>query len=212
MPLPVAKPPSQDDLPEALAAPRRTLAMRIAERRRQRELRAERLARLRAAPADAVSLPTTTEAEAPLETASQGGDPDAGAPASADVALLSQVAPQDMDETALEDFLRALTRGLSGDLEPVPDPLPGEILHFQRPGPAATQDPAQAPGGLDRLAGAGPGLIWALHRAGIRSLADVAALEESTLAARLGPLGRLIPAGAWIKTARAVEEVAPQPA
>ena len=56
---------------------------------------------------------------------------------------------------------------------------------------------------LDRLPGAGPGLVWALRRAGLRRLAEVAALEEVELATRLGPLGRLVPAAAWIATARA---------
>ena len=55
---------------------------------------------------------------------------------------------------------------------------------------------------LERLEGVGPGLLWALHRAGIAALADLASLEPEGLAARLGPLGRLVPARAWIATAR----------
>jgi len=56
---------------------------------------------------------------------------------------------------------------------------------------------------LGTLDGAGPGLVWALRRAGLASLADVAVLEPEALAARLGPLGRLVPARAWIEAARA---------
>jgi predicted flap endonuclease-1-like 5' DNA nuclease len=145
-----------EDRPE----PRQTLAMRLAERNRQRELRAERLARLRP----------------------------------------NQPDPADDAEAALEEFLRAL----AGDRAPVaapPAPEPGAVLHFQRPEPAPA--PAPAPGDLDRLPGAGPGLIWALERAGLGRLADLAPLAPSELAARLGPLGRLVPAQAWIDAARA---------
>lgn len=56
---------------------------------------------------------------------------------------------------------------------------------------------------LDQLPGVGPGLIWALRRAGIARLADLAPLAPEALAARLGPLGRLVPAARWIETARA---------
>ena len=106
----------------------------------------------------------------------------------------------DTAEAALEDFLRALT----GDLPPLPEgpPVePGELLPFQRPAEAAPR----TPGDLDRLPGVGPGLIWALERAGIARLADLAPLAPSELAARLGPLGRLIPAERWIALAREAE-------
>jgi predicted flap endonuclease-1-like 5' DNA nuclease len=129
--------------------PRQTLAMRLAERNRQRELRAERLSRLR--------------------------QPD----------------PADAAEAALEGFLRALT----GDRPPPPAPAaePGAVLRFERP---EASD-------LARLPGVGPGLIWAMERAGLRRLADLAPLEPRELAARLGPLGRLVPAQSWIAAARA---------
>jgi predicted flap endonuclease-1-like 5' DNA nuclease len=130
--------------------PRQTLAMRLAERNRQRELRAERLSRLR--------------------------QPD----------------PADAAEAALEGFLRALT-GDRPPPAPPPAPEPGAVLPFQRP---ELSD-------LDRLPGVGPGLIWAMERAGLRRLADLAPLEPPELAARLGPLGRLVPAQSWIAAARA---------
>ncbi len=81
----------------------------------------------------------------------------------------------------------------------MPRPEPGAVLHFQRP---ATEETAPA-GDLDRLPGAGPGLVRALERAGFRRLADLASLEPDDLAARLGPIGRLVPARAWIDTAKA---------
>jgi predicted flap endonuclease-1-like 5' DNA nuclease len=76
------------------------------------------------------------------------------------------------------------------------------VLPFQRPAPPET---GATPGGgsdLELLDGVGPGLIWALRRAGIPDLASVAALEPEALAARLGPLGRLVPARAWVEAAR----------
>ena len=72
------------------------------------------------------------------------------------------------------------------------------MLRFQRPPAAAEVEPCD----LERLAGVGPGLVWALRRAGIRDLDALAALEPAALAARLGPIGRLVPAAAWIATAR----------
>jgi len=159
---------------QASAAPRQTLAMRLAERSRQREQRAERLARLHLAPAGAV----------------------AGAVAADDAA-----APADDDaEAALEDFLRALTGG-GQPPAPAAPAEPAAVLHFQRPDAAAAAAPA-APTDLDRLPGAGPGLVRALQRAGLVRLADVAPLAPEDLAARLGPLGRLVPAAAWIDAAR----------
>jgi predicted flap endonuclease-1-like 5' DNA nuclease len=122
-----------------------TLASRLAERNRLRELRAARLARLRP------------------------------------------------DDGALEEFLRALA-GTPQPVQPARPARAGDVLSFpeQR---AERSD-------LDRLPGAGPGLIWALGQAGITRLADLAPLEPAELAARLGPIGRLVPAQAWIDAAR----------
>lgn len=167
-------------------APRQTLAVRLAERNRQRALRAERLARLRPV--------------APLPAAASGkdGEEEAGEA-----------------ESALEEFLRALS-GASAETAvlrpaPAPAPEPGAILHFQRPDrpaereprPAEWPVPAAEAEGLERLPGAGPGLRWTLERAGLRSLAEVAALDPEELACRLGPIGRLVPVRAWIAAARA---------
>ena len=111
--------------------------------------------------------------------------------------------PGDAAEAALEDFLR----GIAADhpAPPVGPPVePGTLLSFQRPeAPSAfAEGPATAPGDLDRLPGIGPGLVWALERAGLRRLADLALLDPAALAARLGPLGRLVPAERWIAAAR----------
>lgn len=108
-------------------------------------------------------------------------------------------------------------RGFAGardPLRPPPVPKPTPVPAFLAPpgegggveeDPAETrgEDPDRAADGLDRLKGIGPGLLWALGRAGIGGLADLAALEPEALAGRLGPIGRLVPARAWIATARA---------
>lgn len=165
------------------AGPRQTLAMRLAARNGQRELRAARLARLRAgpclAPASLVGTPSVPESSSP--------DPAAAAEAS---------------------FLEVYLRGLSAP-EPAPESAPeampevaGAVLPFH--GPEAASD-------LGKLPGAGPGLVQALGRAGLVRLADLARLEPEALAARLGPIGRLIPAAAWIAVARA-ETAAPDAA
>ncbi len=162
---------------EPSAGARRTLALRLAQRNRLRAERAERLARLHRGPGDA-----------------------------------PQAAATDDEGAALEEFLRALTGGLRSEA-PVVLPPPGAVLPFQRP---ALDTPPQAPAApapaqpaaaakapdLDRLPGAGPGLVRALERAGLRRLADLAPLAPEDLAARLGPLGRLVPAAAWIAVAR----------
>ena len=165
------------------AAPRQTLAMRLAERERQRAERAERLARLRPGP-DPAAEPAADPGSAPAAPAL----PEAGDA-----------------EAALEAFLRALTgeaapvpaSGAGPAAEPMAEPMaePAAVLPFQRPEPAPATD-------LDRLPGAGPGLVDALRRAGIDRLADLAPLAPEALAARLGPIGRLVPAARWIATAR----------
>lgn len=97
-------------------------------------------------------------------------------------------------DAALEEFLRALTGGGA----------PERRADIPAAPPAAT---GMAPGpvcDLDRLPGAGPGLIWALRRAGLTRLSDLVALDERELVARLGPIGRLLPAADWIALARAV--------
>lgn len=147
------------------AGPRPSLAARLAERSRQRALRAERLARLRP--------------PAPV------------APAA------------DEAETALQEFLRALTGDLPVEAAgPAPDPIPvapAEVLAFQRPEAKIDESISD----LETLPGVGPNLVWALERAGIACLADLVPLAPADLVSRLGPIGRLVPAAGWIAAARA---------
>jgi predicted flap endonuclease-1-like 5' DNA nuclease len=189
---------SADDRPESASrpesqiagsGPRQTLAMRLAERNRQRALRAERLARLRPA-----SAPEGF-GEAPAQRSE--------APQPVPVTVAAPVPAADgIDRAeALEEFLRALTGAREGASETLPaaPPAPGALLQFQRP-------ERPEPGDLDRLTGVGPGLIWALERAGIHRLADLALLEPEDLVIRLGPIGRLVPAETWLATAREATE------
>jgi predicted flap endonuclease-1-like 5' DNA nuclease len=203
-----------------------------ADRARLRALRAERLARLRAAPKTAASGPGLAEAAA-TESVASGPAVPPDAPAGA-VLPGPRPAPADLaDPDALVAFLRALTGDGELDAPPPAGRPAAEVLRFERPAaPAPEMDAAPAAAAeatteavpetgpeavrgaapaappapacdLDRLPGAGPGLVWALRCAGIDRLADLATLAEADLAARLGPLGRLVPAAAWIATARA---------
>lgn len=145
--------------PEPGPGPRQTLAMRLAERNGQRELRAARLARLRAA-----------GAEDPATRATGCGDP------------------------VLEVYLPA---------------TPAAGPRHDAPG---VETILAAPDELGTLPGVGPGLAAALRRAGLAGLADLAGLEPAALAARLGPIGRLIPAARWIAVARAADPGTAMPA
>lgn len=185
--------PATPETSPAPVAPRQTLAMRMAERRRLRAERAERLARLAPARIERTAEPVPEAAPEPAL------EPPAAPPGPP--AAISVIGSERDAAAALEEFLRSLTQGLHGASPDAAPPLPGEVLPFHRPAPEAG---AGLGGGsdLERLAGVGPGLVWVLRRAGIPDLASVAALEPEVLAARLGPLGRLVPARAWIEAAR----------
>lgn len=191
-------------------AVRKTLAMRIAHRNR---LRAERLARLRAEPAASAAPTAKSPAEPVPKPASLG---EASPPLTGPTAASASEAED--NAAALEEFLKALSQGGAAVSSPdatvrPADPEPASVLPFQRPPEAemvsapdrATRhsEPLAAPVcDLHRLEGAGPGLIWALQRSGIACLAEMAPLEATELASRLGYLGRLVPADTWIAQAR----------
>ncbi len=59
---------------------------------------------------------------------------------------------------------------------------------------------------LNRLPGAGVGLVWLLSQCGIRSLADLAAADGPELSRELGLIGQLVDVDSWI--AFAADEVA----
>lgn len=200
---------------------RRTLAMRIAQRNR---LRAERLARLRPAPAPVpdppvpapdMSAPPGSALEEFLRALTRSPERPAACPAPVARAVTVAVPSAEPGrrsgpETGAGDF-DTNAAGAEADTvlgaEAGFEPAPTAVLPFERRTVATAADmrpaPEAMPCDLARLVGAGPGLIWALRRAGLMSLADVAALEPDGLAARLGPLGRLVPARLWIDIARA---------
>jgi len=154
-------------------AGRPTLAARLAERSRQRALRAERLARLRP-PTGAVT--PADEAEAALQEflrALTGDLPPPAAPAP----------PPPPAAAAVLTFQRPATAGGSGT--------------------SAETGAETGISDLESLPGVGPNLVWALERAGIGCLADLVPLAPAELVRRLGPIGRLVPAAGWIAAARA---------
>jgi hypothetical protein len=213
-------------------AARRTLAMRIAHRNRLRAERLARLRpgfppdSGPGSPAGAgpgslsdPAPPVTALPPAPEATATDAG------------AALEEFLQALTGATGATGDAAAAAAGQIADAPPAAEPGPGAVLHFQRPGPvsaapahiaahgaapgfaeaasfaevadfAEAAGPAAPPGDLARLPGMGPSLIWAFQRAGIPSLADLARLQEADLVARLGPLGRLVPAAAWLRRAR----------
>ncbi|MCB1351940.1 MAG: hypothetical protein KDK03_04310 [Rhodobacteraceae bacterium] len=214
---------------EAGEVARRTLALRIAHRNR---LRAERLARLHADGPPAAAAGRTAASTPPEAASSVPKPATIGraAPASQPRPVASPPEPsraaaplseEDEEEAALEEFLRALSASAPPAAGAAPAPAvskasaaePAAVLRFQRPpdsgapGPNAglmgMTEPRAAPiCDLHRLEGAGPGLIWALQRAGIACLAELAELEAPDLSNRLGALGGLVPARDWIEAAR----------
>ena len=178
-----------EESPSRIPAPRQTLAMRLAERERQRRLRAERLARLRAAPPGLAEDPAL-DACGGARPRPGGGRGRGGRPRGRGGGARGVPAGADRRREAP----RAGAGARAGA---------AAVLHFQRP-PASPGAPERdLERDLDRLPGAGPGLVWALERAGLCRLADIAPLAPEELAAKLGPLGRLVPAQAWIDAARA---------
>jgi hypothetical protein len=166
------------------------------------------------------SAPTVAPAGAPIPTVEPAGkrtltaasapriEPNA-APneAAAPVpAADNDLAPAALPPGALRDAeaLERLLAALIGSLEPAPDPVlpapPAAVVPLPRP--AREQAGCGDAGGLATLPGAGPGLVAALIRAGVPDLATLAALGSAALAARLGPIARLIDLEAWLTHAR----------
>ena len=62
---------------------------------------------------------------------------------------------------------------------------------------------------LHSLPGAGIGLVWMLHRCGVRNLADLAAADAERLRREIGRVGDLLDLSGWIAFARDAVEDAP---
>lgn len=63
------------------------------------------------------------------------------------------------------------------------------------------------PSDLERLPGAGPGLIWMLNQCGVFSLADLAEQDSATLSSKLGVVGQILDVERWIAFAADASEV-----
>jgi len=85
---------------------------------------------------------------------------------------------------------------------PAPGRPPAAALPVEAAALDALAAALEAACDLEALPGAGPGLIWALKRAGVRRMDDLAGLEAAALAERMGPVGRLAPLERWIGVAR----------
>jgi predicted flap endonuclease-1-like 5' DNA nuclease len=69
---------------------------------------------------------------------------------------------------------------------------------------AVDTDVEGAQSGIESIPTLGPGLVWRLSEAGIRSMADLAACDAASIRTKLGQLGRLVKVEDWIAHARAV--------
>ena len=189
--------------------------------------RAERLARLRAALPGAPLAPGApgSGAGGPVPAGTPGISPDRTRPARLPAwardpfsvpGSAAGFAEASESFAEIPSGFAEAPRGFAGAQDPprlafVPKPAPVPAFLDPRgggdqgkaPGEIGREDPDRAAEGLARLPGVGPGLLWALGRARVGSLADLAALEPEALAGRLGPIGRLVPARAWIAAARA---------
>jgi hypothetical protein len=149
---------------------------------------------------ETVASPLRGAAPIPREIAG-APDREEAAPRAGRMAAEGDDPERDIEE--LERFLAGLVGALEAD--PVPQPARiAPVVALERTEKETGQEAAGAEdGGLARLPGAGPGLVAALVRVGVPDLAALARLDPGTLAARLGPIGRLIDLETWIAIARA---------
>ena len=98
-------------------------------------------------------------------------------------------AAQGVDETALADQGHSETRIEA--IKEAPENLE----------PAADDQETQIVADLDKLPGAGPGLIWMLNQCEIFTLADLAAQKADDLSPKLGVVGQILDVERWIRFA-----------
>jgi predicted flap endonuclease-1-like 5' DNA nuclease len=95
--------------------------------------------------------------------------------------------------------------GASASVAPpaVQETQSGTIPAAGSPGPEQT-DPSPPPGESDlhSIPGIGPGLVWMMLEAGVRTLDDLAVADPDDLALRLGAIARLLDLGYFITFAR----------
>ena len=117
----------------------------------------------------------------------------------------------------------------SGPVEPEPsapqepsateEPAPSEAASEPTPGPAPASDGiaddveaielSLEGSDLHNLPGAGNGLVWMLHTAGVTSIADLARADADALATELGTIARILDLSYWIGYAQSKEGITP---
>ena len=191
----------------------RSKAVRSAAQAHLLALREERIAKRRAARAQAAPVEPDKEP--------QEAEPafDAEAPPSSDEDDIAAIVP---DGTAPEADTDEVEEDVCTEAEPEPEPAPetgdsddgpNEDADVHEADMAVEQEPAVAvtaqevedlPEGdtdLGQLPGIGPGLIWMLQSAGIATLAEMAEADAAQLAAKLGLVGELLDLEHWIAAA-----------
>jgi hypothetical protein len=156
-----------------------------------------------ALPQETVASPLRGAAPIPRETAAAPPCEEVAPPAGR---MAAEADDPERDIEELERFLAGLVGALEADPVPQPARVAPTVVVLERTERETGQGRTVGVddgGGLTRLPGAGPGLVAALARAGVPDLAALARLDPETLAARLGPIGRLIDLETWIAIARA---------
>lgn len=120
--------------------------------------------------------PTLPEDSFVLDTAEDA------TPEQPDLAIVEELVKEAPAVEAFDDVVDAIEADAE---QSVPEELP-------------TPDSAD----LERLPGAGPGLIWMLNECGIYSLADLAAQDPGALAQKLGIVGQILDVGHWVRLAQ----------
>jgi predicted flap endonuclease-1-like 5' DNA nuclease len=126
--------------------------------------------------------PAEPVADAPVEMAT---DPMADVPAD----LSAEESPYPVAAPDVRESARPLVDGESDRRQAAGDGREeAAILH-----PPAPEEAGSLPAGdLSDIPGVGPGLVWMLQSAGVRSLDDLARVEEQDLSARLGSISKLL--------------------
>ncbi len=127
-----------------------------------------------------------------------------------DIAIIRPAAPPDMpaETPAAAPPVAVAPEPATAppDAEPASEPeaevAPAPAASPSAPPPVAQPQAASVESDLDGLPGAGPGLIWMLHRAGVPDLATLAQADQQELAQKLGVIGEILDLGYWIDHAR----------
>lgn len=165
-----------------------------------------------------VTEPALRSLPAPQRDVSDHPLPEIGAalPSGPDEALTAETGPEDVLVAVTEEPAKPDVDSLGApepDIDEVaggdapqmaPEGAPEDVAErdAQAPEDGAADLPEAAESELLALPGAGPGLVWLLHRCGIRTLADLAAADPQQLAPQLGLVGQILNISIWTDFAR----------